>query len=67
MMGICAGKPSTKTSDDPNSQVEQLENGYQVNHSIFSVISVGKVMWEIKPTKMLKVDVVICKVSYQRH
>ena len=31
MMGICAGKPSTKTSADPNSQVETLENGYKVN------------------------------------
>ena len=29
-MGICAGKPATKTSEDPNSQVEPVENGYQV-------------------------------------
>ena len=31
IMGICAGKPATKTTEDPNSQVEPVENGFQVN------------------------------------
>ena len=39
-MGICSGKPATKTTaekspaeppPDPNAQVETLENGYQVS------------------------------------
>ena len=29
-MGICAGKPATKTSADPNSQVEAVDDEYQV-------------------------------------
>ena len=32
-MGICAGKPATKTSADPNSQVEAVDDEYQVNSS----------------------------------
>ena len=32
-MGICAGKPATKTSTDPNSQVEAVDDEYQVNSS----------------------------------
>ena len=30
-MGICAGKPATKTSADPSSQVEAVDDEYQVN------------------------------------
>ena len=37
-MGICAGKPATKTSEDPNSQVEPVENGYQVNIKGFQAL-----------------------------
>ena len=37
-MGICAGKPATKTSEDPNSQVEPVENGYQVNIKGFQTL-----------------------------
>ena len=36
-MGICAGKPATKTSEDPNSQVEPVENGYQVNFCLLFI------------------------------
>ena len=37
-MGICAGKPATKTSEHPNSQVEPVENGYQVNIKGFQTL-----------------------------
>ena len=37
-MGICAGKPATKTSEDPNSQVEPVENGYQVHLLTFMFV-----------------------------
>ena len=30
-MGICAGKPATKTSADPSTQVEAVDDEYQVN------------------------------------
>ena len=37
-MGICAGNPATKTSEDPNSQVEPVENGYQVHLLTFMLV-----------------------------